>query len=675
MDDAAVLDLDEKYAKSTMLNKDIVDRKSVAVIRSVRACAAAVLLLSYASICASGSTTPAVREIPSQIAATVQSALRAVNQHRPELMASFAAPANTGSFGWTASRAHDWKGGILPVPGYARPSPRYLAVFHTFHTCESDGDHVYPLVQVEIGGASGWKLGPEIRESDTLGLRVRDHSIDAGIVVSTRTLNIKDTVEVERTAASASTGPAVGLLRLNEPFRVRSLRIPGAQDDVPYSQVGGIIAFVPPAIDKFKLTLQYDGVLDQRNGDYIHDDEAVIASYWYPHIARLPATLSIRATAPPGWTTVAQGEQLSSKLTANGSQETSWRNEIPVSFFTLDMGKYKVMSRQWKGKLLSAYTLESSESSGTRVAKDSLDLLQDSLAYYEKTFGPFPYSRYSVVETRGPFNGALEAYSFATFGPRTLPGFIPHELSHTWWGGLVPCTYTHSMWNEAFANYADDLYSRAAKAGGQGSGEPDVVVAPRPEVRRNSSRQYTALPVALAFDTEDESQNSVGYDKGAQVLRALEEQIGAEAMQAAIRWFLTHRQRGEPAEWPEFEAAASHVAGEDLHWFFHQWLDQPGLPVVSVSNLTARRQGGGVIVTGRIKQFGATYRMRIPVAVELRSGAVVHQVVEVKDADAPFSLSIPGVPDRFVLDPEAVMPIAPANNANGQGDPFTIVFQ
>jgi aminopeptidase N len=231
------------------------------------------------------------------------------------------------------------------------------------------------------------------------------------------------------------------------------------------------------------------------------------------------------------------------------------------------------------------------------------------------------------------------------------------------------------MWNEAFANYSDELYWRFGKAAGRPEDESNSAVAQRLEARRNSTRQYAAMPVALAFNTEDEVQNSVGYNKGAQVLRALEEQIGAEAMQSAMRSFVTHHTRGEAAEWSEFEAAASRAAGQDLHWFFQQWLERPGLPSITVSNVDARREGGDVVVSGRIRQLGAVYRLRLPVAIELRSGEVIRQILETQGPDTPFRMRIQGAPDRFILDPDAVMPIAPSNDANTQGDPFTFTFQ
>ena len=42
---------------------------------------------------------------------------------------------------------------------------------------------------------------------------------------------------------------------------------------------------------------------------------------------------------------------------------------------------------------------------------------------------------------------------------------LPHELSHSWWGGMVPNTYTVDMWNEGFASYSERLLNEASKPG------------------------------------------------------------------------------------------------------------------------------------------------------------------------------------------------------------------
>ena len=43
---------------------------------------------------------------------------------------------------------------------------------------------------------------------------------------------------------------------------------------------------------------------------------------------------------------------------------------------------------------------------------------------------------------------------------------LVHEIAHTWWGGVVPNTYTRTLWNESFAEYSDGLYGRMTDSSG-----------------------------------------------------------------------------------------------------------------------------------------------------------------------------------------------------------------
>jgi len=174
----------------------------------------------------------------------------------------------------------------------------------------------------------------------------------------------------------------------------------------------------------------------------------------------------------------------------------------------------------------------------------------------------------------------------------------------------------------------------------------------RREDRKRGLGWYDEMSVARAFDTENDAHNGVGYGKGAQVLRVLEDQIGQGSMLASMRAFLSRRRSGEAAEWPEFEAAVKLTAGEDLRWFFAQWLERPGMPKVELSNITVRSEGNESVVSGRILQANPFYRVKIPVVLELRSGDTVRQTVEIRDASTEFTIRMTGIPDSLTIDPE-----------------------
>ncbi|HLJ56566.1 MAG TPA: M1 family aminopeptidase [Chthonomonadaceae bacterium] len=621
--------------------------------RSLVAGLAIVLLLAVAE--GRGSEQAVQRSVPRQVSALLELALDAVNRRSARDVAVLSVDL-PDAFRWVETSGHPWRADALPIPGADSGPSGFLLVFHSYHTCESDGDHVYRVV---VPNSGEWRIGPEIPETETFDLRIRDHMMNAVLSLQRKLLTVRDLVSLERARTGDRDGRIdYGILRLNEDYRLASLYDPGTGLPVPYAQAGGVVVFAPPAAERFQLAMEYSGSPNHSNGDFIHPDEAVLASYWYPNIARLPASLTLTATAPIGWTAVAQGEPGPTRINGDGTATTTWRNTIPVSYFTLDMGKYREFQRKWRGRTLYAYMLDPKASVAERTARDSLDRLEASLGFFESSFGPYPYSRYAIVETNGPFNGALEAYSFATFGPRTLPEYVPHELSHTWWGGLVPCTYTTSMWNEAFANYSDDLFQRSHDSGAVGQQAVQAGIARRRAERKRSETSYGNLPIVAVADTENEAENAVGYLKGAQVLRMLEDEIGQAPMIASMRAFAAGHRRGEAADWQEFESVAARTTGKDLHWFFDEWLTRPGAARLGIADVSAHRDGAEYQITGRIRQSGELYRLKLPIVATAKSGAVARIVLDVADRDTPFSITMSRAPDRIEIDPEAIVPLA-----------------
>lgn len=595
-----------------------------------------------------------------EIAGLVQRAVVAANTHAPTALAPFAANADA-DFKWVESKTTSvWGGGLLSVPGARAndetdPAEETLAIFHAWHTCESDGDHVHRLVHT----ADGWRIGKEIPESDPGPLRIVDHALDITLVPAENRALITDRVRIERIARPLSTEP---LLRISQDFKVEEMRLGGPSGAViKFGQTGGILAIEPPPGRAFTLWMRYSGAVKHDGSDYILPTEATLESYWYPTTARLPARSAVTAHVPANWTVVAQGEPVQGGPHTPGN--FAFHNEIPVSFFTIDAAPYSITQRISHGKTLTAYLIHPNPI----LADHCLTLLEQTLEFYEARFAPFPYDRYGVVETAGPFQGAMEAYSFATFASGTLSILIPHELSHTWWGGLVPCTYTRSMWNESFAEYSDDLFHR------ENSRRPGLMLG---RMRRSTraqaelAKEFSSVSMADAFDTSDPEQNSVGYNKGAHVMRVLEHEIGKPVMMRCLAAFVTARRGRAPTDWPDFQRVVEQVTGRTYGWFFSEWIDRRGLPAAWLGDVTVGQPDakGSRVVEGVIAQAGDPYRIDIPIRLEMKDGKVISRVVRAEGASTRYRFVAEAAPERIVMDPDNIIPLGPAPDSRPNDD-------
>jgi hypothetical protein len=238
------------------------------------------------------------------------------------------------------------------------------------------------------------------------------------------------------------------------------------------------------------------------------------------------------------------------------------------------------------------------------------DLYKPILAFYDKNFAPFPFTGYGALESRLYGGGALEAYSFATYGDG-LPYEDPHEPSHTWWGGMIDNTYLHSMWNESFADFCEGLFRRNVPIGNQEERELAYISDARPQ------QSYLTATCAEASPWYGSDASSIGYGKGAKVLQMLEEELGTETMIKTMQTWQKENPKGSPGEWSGYEKAVADATHKDYKWFFDEWIRRKGWARFEVKNVKWV-QGG---LTGDIYFTGDPYKIDCELMLQYADGS------------------------------------------------------
>jgi len=80
--------------------------------------------------------------------------------------------------------------------------------------------------------------------------------------------------------------------------------------------------------------------------------------------------------------------------------------------------------------------------------------------------------------------------------------------------------------------------------------------------------------------------------------------------------------RGRYAEWTDLERVFTAQHGSDLRWFFAQWVERAGAPVVSVAEaratpLESGGQAGSFRLRVRLQQSGQSFRLAVPLNVAM----------------------------------------------------------
>jgi alanyl aminopeptidase len=277
------------------------------------------------------------------------------------------------------------------------------------------------------------------------------------------------------------------------------------------------------------------------------------------------------------------------------------------------------------------------------------------LKLLEDYFGmPFPYEKLdSVVMPVSDFameNAGLITYAESTLladpasetidHKRELAGTCAHEMAHQWFGDLVTTAWWNDTWlNEAFATWME----RKIPGEWQPGWRLDVTEVNARLGAMRGDGLASAREIRQPIESNDDIANAfddITYEKGAAVIEMFEHWIGEAKFRAGVQLYLRRYAWGN-ATASDFEAAMSSAAGEDVAPAFNSFLDQPGVPEVSVA-LKCQAQPSLAVAQKRSLPMGSQAKpqtWRIPVCVAFEAdGSVRHQCSLLSDAKEEIAL-------------------------------------
>src|SRR5207249_9815079 len=188
------------------------------------------------------------------------------------------------------------------------------------------------------------------------------------------------------------------------------------------------------------------------------------------------------------------------------------------------------------------------EPSLVQAARDELVDSEAMIQAASELFGPYRWGRYDVLVLPPSFPyGGMEnpGLTFATptilAGDKSLVSLVAHELAHSWSGNLVTNATWSDFWlNEGFTVYVErrileKVYGRPREEMEAALGRQDLE---REMAKLNDRDQI--LHIDLKGRDPDDGVTSVPYEKGALLLRSLEEKFGRERFDAFLREYFNH---------------------------------------------------------------------------------------------------------------------------------------
>ncbi|MEW6579571.1 MAG: M1 family metallopeptidase, partial [Chloroflexota bacterium] len=380
------------------------------------------------------------------------------------------------------------------------------------------------------------------------------------------------------------------------------------------------------------------------NGQVFTLNEPDGARTWFPcndHPSDR-ATYEFRLTVPMPLVAVANGQLVQTVRHDDGTRTFIWRMTAPMATYLalVAAADYIVVKeRTADGVSLQDYVYPSSADAARQVfgyTDEALGLLADML-------GPYPYSSYGHVVV--PHNSmALETQTMTAMPDAVLAAseldvfpLMVHELAHSWFGNAVTLESWDDIWlNEGFATYIEWL-AREARLGAEAG------IAARAAAERSLLADARGTP--LAYPLPEELFGTASYDKGAWLLHMLRGAIGDDAFFAFLQTY-AKQFRDRPTSTLDVWRLAESVSGQDLAWFFDQWLLQSGIPRYTLY----WSEGDSGIEVLLCPDGSGAYRLTLP--LRLRQG--VHEenaLLAVGEDGARASFALDFVPGEVLPDP------------------------
>ena len=259
------------------------------------------------------------------------------------------------------------------------------------------------------------------------------------------------------------------------------------------------------------------------------------------------------------------------------------------------------------------------------------------IAFYADLFDyPYPWAKYDQVTTPHVGGGA-EATSATVLGDGVIQdrraeqdfsweSVIAHEIAHQWWGDVITLReWSHTWLNESFGTYADYLWTRHESGDDEGAW---VLLGKKDAYLREAHTRYVRPIVFDRYERPHDNFDAHTYPKGACILHQLRFVLGDDAFFRVLATFLG-RHAFEAVDTRDFMRTVNDVTGQNLDWFFEQYVFRPGHPVFEVSSTWDASSGRIQLRVAQVQDRAhgvPVYRTPVQIGIVTGSGKRVETV-------------------------------------------------
>jgi len=351
---------------------------------------------------------------------------------------------------------------------------------------------------------------------------------------------------------------------------------------------------------------------------------------------------------------ISNGGQESERKLAGAKKEVVFKETIPMSTYLVAfiVGEFDATAPVDAGTPLRIVHVPGKES----LTGWARQIGAFSLKYFADYYGlKYPGDKLDLIAIPDFASGAMENLGAITFRETALladeksasraeleriADVVSHENAHMWFGDLVTMRWWNGIWlNEAFATFMEMLAVHAWK--------PQWKRWDSFSVSRAAAMSIDGLrstrPIEYTVRSPEDCRamfDILTYEKGAAVLRMLEQFLGANVFRDGIRLYLNKHQFNNTETGDLWDALES-ASRDPVRKVMDSWILQPGFPIIEAAPAA---NGSGLKLSQRrffylVEDNHQLWHVPVMVRAKTDQGVSTHKLLL---ATGETTLDIPG---------------------------------
>ncbi len=408
--------------------------------------------------------------------------------------------------------------------------------------------------------------------------------------------------------------------------------------------------------DEITFCVEYRAT-DPQHGLFFDDQSAdhpqMVSTVSWPEYARhwIPcydypndkATHDTIVTVSDAFKVLANGRLISvNENRVKGTRTYHWLQDLPHStyLYMLAIGPFAVIEDSLGSLPVNYWVYENDVEDAEWIFSKTPRMID----FYNSIYGyAYPWAKYDqVISPR--MGGGAENTTATLLGEGVIHDkraeqdfswdrIIAHEIAHQWWGDLITLrSWEHTWMNESFATYSDYLYTNHDR--GEDEGAYDLL-RKKNQYLQEAHTRYMRPIVFDRYDRPQQNFDSHTYPKGAAVLHMLRFILGDKPFFRTLKHFL-HKHEFQVVDTHDFMVAVKEATGQNIGWFFEQYIFKPGHPVLEISyrwNETIRKVKMKVCQVQDTSRGIPIYKIPVIVGIHTKRGSTSHKVWIEKQED------------------------------------------